>query len=141
MRTGRLGWLVACAIAAAACGGGDDSSPVETAPATTIHAAGSSGVIAFDVTPDAAVLTGKNVFRVCLTSVTSGAEVDGAALEVTCGMPGMDHASPTPTVAPEAMGCFRVDGVLFGMAGTWMLHVHAKTTMAEDETSVSYDVQ
>ena len=71
-----------------------------------------------------------------------GALVGGATLEVSLFMPAMGHGSSVkPTIVDEGGGRYLVENVSLPMPGRWQLGVTTHGEGADDETTVTFDVQ
>lgn len=65
---------------------------------------------------------------------TAGAPVEGAAIDVSGGMPQHDHGLPTSPQATDYLGGgrYRVEGVKFTMSGWWQLRFAISAAAGSD---------
>jgi hypothetical protein len=134
------GALIAIAMFAIGCGGGEGELPPAVFPADALVTQTTAGgmTIAVWSSPQPPV-KGLAVFQLAFTD--AGTPVDGLAIDVLPWMPAHGHGGSTrPTATATAPGVFLVQPVSFFMSGAWEL----RTTIGgqrDDEVTVDVDVR
>lgn len=102
---------------------------------------GENGLMRFEVTPEAELVTGVNAFHLVLTDASSGRPMVGAALEVHVFMPGHGHAMPDARVDERGEGRYHVHDCRFGHVGAYEVRYEARAGEIEDAATFTYEVR
>jgi hypothetical protein len=131
-------WLAVVTVLLMSCGAPDGTSGAGQQPVTLT---GTSSLLEFTVTPQAAVHQGDNAFTLHLANHAGGQPVSQAQLQLTWRMPAHGHAGAgTVSIIQDTNGDYRVSGVAFSMAGSWEVTWQATSGGVVDSAVFPYDV-
>lgn len=150
MRGRAAGWIAAAGLVAGCHGGhdmdsghgahgGGDGDGAALITGRSGETEGGSFTVSWAPTPDPIALSEE--FDLAITVAESGGGApEGARLGVDATMPAHGHGMPVlPTVTESAPGQWVAEGLLFQMAGDWVLEIVVETDTAVESASFAVD--